>query len=153
MAVREQREQDKRPAPDGPIEFNINQDYELKNQLNNTKDRIRNRSKGQILDQLKKFDKSVFIVRSKKGSDSDDEKVLIQPETIDVMNEMMTQMEEHIFIKNDSVNSFYMRKINDCIDNLRMMITFKEVSELFFSKKTFNLTRLCQSTPVFKEWL
>ena len=46
-----------------------------------------------------------------------------------------------------------MRKINDCIDNLRLLIQYKEISELFFSKKSFSLTRLCQSNPAFKEWL
>ena len=153
MAVREQRESEKKPAPEGPIEFNFNQDSELQNQLKQTKDRIRGRSKNQILDVLSKFDKSAYIVRSKKGSDSDEEKVLIQPETTDVMKEIMNQLEETIFSKNDSVNTFYMKKITHCTDNLRYMLNYKDIAELFFSRKSFNLARLCQNTPIFKEWI
>ena len=123
-------------------ELNLSNDRELQNQLERTKERIRNKSKQQIKDMLCKFDVIIFAKKSEQDDESDQEKEKEQIDPMQNRENILIQLENIIYQKNNSVNQVYMKKIADCCENIRKLLQHLSIAELFFSKKSLSLNRL-----------
>jgi len=67
----------------------------------------------------------------------------------------MQQLESLVFDKNTQVNAQYQTKVNDVLQNLILLQSakYKELAELFFVRKTFNVTRFYAGCPGFADFL
>ena len=115
------------------IMFNIKQDSDLMNQFASFKEKMRDDSRRRIRDNFL-LEGSVFA-------------------TLDIneINGMAIDFEEELFKKHPELDHYYRKRINDVCANLRLLKSFKDVSDLIAVKRAISFGKLLLDQYAFKE--